>query len=125
MNHKEVLQSAASTLTDRADLYGSEEVLFERACALYNIFTGQSLTPFEANAFMVCLKMARMRFDKRVSDNYVDAINYMSFMAQFANLDAPEAKPVKAKIPDFGSFPKEVEDEIKELAEKFKPVSNP
>jgi len=125
MNHKEVLQSAASTLTDRADLYGSEEVLFERACALYNIFTGQSLTPFEANAFMVCLKMARMRFDKRVADNYVDAINYLSFMAQFAGAEgtAPvSAASVKPKIPDFVPFTKEVEDEIKELAEKFKPV---
>lgn len=130
MNHKEVLQSAVSTLTDRADLYGSEEVLFERACTMYNLLTGQSLTPFEANAFMVCLKLARMRFDQKVADNYIDTINYISFMAQFAQAKNPVPVPVKVaktKIPDMGigEMPKDVVEEIKELAEKFKPVPNP
>lgn len=128
MNHKEVLESAGSILRDRADLYGSEEILFERACALYNILTGQSLTPFEANAFMVCMKMARMRFDRKVADNYIDTINYLSFMAQFAEVTNPVPVPVKmakGKIPDMGTMPKHVEDEIKELAEKFKPDIKP
>jgi hypothetical protein len=125
MNHKEILESAESILMDRAGLYGSEEILFERACTLYNVFTGQNLTPFEANAFMVCLKMARMRFDRKVADNYVDAINYLSFMAQFAGAEVPGSAPaaaVKPKIPDMAPLPKNVEDEIKELADKFKPV---
>lgn len=126
MNHKEVLASALDTLMDRADLYGSEEVLFERVCTLYNTMTGQQLTPFDINVVMVCVKLARMRFDRKVADNYVDAINYMSFMAQFAevrNPNVPITPPVPAASTGNVTMPltDEMEAEIKALAEKFKP----
>lgn len=124
MNHKEVLSSAVNTLKDRADLYGSEEALFERVCTLYNLMTGQQLTPYDVNVIMVCVKLARMRFDRKVADNYIDAINYMSFMAQFAEVKNPIPVPVQpfgAKVPSMVAMPEELEREIKEIAEKFKP----
>ena len=72
---------------------------------------------------MVCVKLARMRYDRKVADNYVDAINYMSFMGQFAEVKnpiVPISKPVQSgnvmmPVTD------EMEEEIKALAEKFKP----
>jgi hypothetical protein len=117
---------------DRADLYGSEEVLFERVCTLYNTMTGQQLTPFDINTVMVCVKLARMRFDRKVADNYVDAINYMSFMAQFAEVREPNVPinvPVQPSNPQADNYASgitmpltdEMEAEIKALAEKFKP----
>ena len=68
MNHKEILASAVNILKDRADLYGSEEDLFERVSILYNVMTGQQLTPYDINVVMVCVKLARMRFDRKVAD---------------------------------------------------------
>ena len=124
MNHKEILSSAVSTLRDRADLYGSEEALFERVCTLYNVMTGQSLTPYDVNTIMVCVKLARMRFDRKVADNYVDAINYMSFMAQFADVQGSIPVPVQpptSKTPIMMTTTDEMEEEIRALAEKFKP----
>lgn len=126
MNHKEVLASAVSTLKDRADLYGSEEALFERVCTLYNLMTGQQLTPYDINVIMVCVKLARMRFDRKVADNYIDAINYMSFMAQFAEVKNPVV-PITTPAPTASQgsvtmkVATEIEDEIKALADKFKP----
>ena len=127
MNHKEILASAVSTLKDRADLYGSEEALFERVCALYNLMTGQQLTPYDVNTIMVCVKLARIRFDRKVADNYIDAINYMSFMGQFAEVKNPVV-PITAPTPAPASQPPvtmkaadEMEAEIRALADKFKP----
>jgi hypothetical protein len=123
MNHKEILSSAVNTLKDRADLYGSEEDLFERVSILYNVMTGQQLSPYDINVVMVCVKLARMRYDRKVADNYVDAINYMSFMAQFAEVKnpvVPISKPAQSGIVTMTATD-EMEAEIKALADKFKP----
>jgi hypothetical protein len=123
MNHKEILSSAVSILKDRADLYGSEEDLFERVSILYNVMTGQQLSPYDINVVMVCMKLARMRFDRRVADNYVDAINYMSFMGQFADIKNPVVPISKPAQSGAVMMPvtDEMEAEIKALADKFKP----
>lgn len=132
MNHKEILASAVNTLKDRADLYGSEEDLFERVSILYSVMTGQQLSPYDINVVMVCVKLARMRFDRKVADNYVDAINYMSFMGQFAEVKNPVVPvnvPTQAGTFNTGytgtgvnmPLTDEMEEEIKALAEKFKP----
>jgi len=123
MNHKEILASAVNTLKDRADLYGSEEDLFERVSILYNVMTGQQLSPYDINVVMVCVKLARMRYDRKVADNYVDAINYMSFMGQFAEVKnpiVPISKPTQSNNVTM-TVTDEMEEEIKALAEKFKP----
>lgn len=123
INHKEILASAVNTLKDRADLYGSEEELFERVCTLYNLMTGQQLSPYDINVVMVCVKLARMRFDRKVADNYVDAINYMSFMGQFAEVKNPIV-PITKPAPSSAvtmTVTDEMEAEIKALADKFKP----
>jgi hypothetical protein len=123
MNHKEILSSAVNTLKDRADLYGSEEDLFERVSILYSVMTGQQLSPYDINVVMVCVKLARMRYDRKVADNYVDAINYMSFMGQFAEVKnpvVPISKPVQPSNITM-AVTDEMEEEIKALAEKFKP----
>jgi hypothetical protein len=72
-------------LQDRGQDYGDVSELFERACSIYNLTTGESFTPWQANIFMTSLKMARIKSNRPKADNYIDGINYLAFAGQFAN----------------------------------------
>ncbi len=76
---------AAHEYNDRAPVYGGFEDLFDRACMIYNLTTGNSITPWQAAMFMNCLKMARMKHSPGKMDNYVDGMNYTAFAGQFAS----------------------------------------
>jgi hypothetical protein len=84
MDHKRILDDAISTVDSRGQDYGNVDEMFERTCLLYNLMTGESMTPWLANMFMACLKMSRVRVNRAKADNYIDCINYLSFAAQFA-----------------------------------------
>lgn len=85
MDHKQILADAINTLQDRGQDYGDVSELFERACSIYNLTTGESFTPWQANIFMTSLKMARVKTNRLKADNYIDGINYLAFAGQFAN----------------------------------------
>lgn len=84
MDHKEILADAINVLQDRGADYGSVDELFERACSIYNLITGESFTPWQANVWMTSLKMARIKTNRGKADNYIDGINYLAFAGQFA-----------------------------------------
>ena len=119
MDHKQILSDAINTLRDRGQDYGDENELFERTCSIYNLMTGESLTPWQANMFMTSLKMARIKSDRSKADNYVDGINYLAFAGQFA-----QAKPgrVAMSAPTPLGPTDQVEDDIKRMAQMFAPV---
>ena len=85
MKYNDLLMRAAHEYNDRAPVSGSFEDLFERACQIYQLTTGNVLTPWQAATFMNCLKMARLKHSPGKMDNYVDAMNYTAFAAQFAS----------------------------------------
>ena len=85
MDHKQILADAISTLENRGQDYGDVSELFERACSIYNLTTGEGFTPWQANIFMTSLKMARIKSNRPKADNYIDGINYLAFAGQFAN----------------------------------------
>jgi hypothetical protein len=85
MDHRQILADAINTLQDRGQDYGDVSELFERACSIYNLTTGESFTPWQANIFMTSLKMARIKSNRPKADNYIDGINYLAFAGQFAN----------------------------------------
>jgi hypothetical protein len=118
MDHKEVLANAISTLEDRGQEYGDVNDTFERVCSIYNLMTGEAFTPWQANMFMMALKMARIRTNRSKSDNYVDGINYLAFAGQFA-----QAKPgrVAVSMPSPLGPADQVEDDIKRMAQMFAP----
>jgi len=120
MDHKEVLANAISTLEDRGQEYGNVSDTFERVCSIYNLMTGEAFTPWQANMFMMALKMARIRTNRSKSDNYVDGINYLAFAGQFA-----QAKPgrVAVSMPSPLGPTDQVEDDIKRMAQMFAPVN--
>ena len=100
MDHRQILADAINTLQDRGQDYGDVSELFERACSIYNLTTGESFTPWQANIFMTSLKMARIKSNRAKADNYIDGINYIAFAGQFANaatgrvaFSMPEASP--------------------------------
>ena len=105
VNHREVLQTSASVLNDRAAQYGDETACFDRVATIASTILGKNLTAYDISIIMVAMKLGRLREARQKVDTYVDAINYVAFAAQFAPA---------------GSY----EDEIAELAElaaKFAP----
>ena len=119
MDHKQILSNAVDTLRDRGMDYGDENELFERTCSIYNLITGEALSPWQANMFMTALKMARIKSNRGKADNYVDGINYLAFAGQFA-----QAKPgrVAVSMPTPLGPADQVEDDIKRMAQMFAPV---
>ena len=119
MDHKEILSDAVNTLKDRGEQYGNENELFERACSIYNLITGENMTPWQANIWMHSLKLARIKPNRGKADNYVDGINYLAFAGQFA-----QAKPgrVFVSAPTPLGPQDQVEEDIKRMAQMLAPV---
>ena len=120
MDHKQILSDAVTLLKERGQDYGDENELFERTCSIYNLMTGESFTPWQANIFMTALKMARIKSHRSKADNYIDGINYLAFAGQFA-----QAKPgrVAVSMPSPLGPQDQVEEDIKRMAQMFAPVN--
>jgi len=120
MDHKQILSDAVTLLKERGQDYGDENELFERTCSIYNLMTGESFTPWQANIFMTALKMARIKSNRSKADNYIDGINYLAFAGQFA-----QAKPgrVAVSMPSPLGPQDQVEEDIKRMAQMFAPVN--
>ena len=84
MEHKAILGSAAAILRDRNEQYGDMAVTITRACDIFGIITGKTITAYEANIFLHALKLARIRAAPAKKDSYIDGINYLAFAGEFA-----------------------------------------
>lgn len=111
MKYNDLMMRAAHEYNDRAPVYGSFEDLFDRACQIYQLMTGNSLTPWQAAMFMNCLKMARMKHSPGKMDNYVDGMNYMAFAGQFASDATHHADDIEQQM-------------IRDMAAKLAPVQH-
>ena len=119
MDYKDIIGEAITTIEDRGEDYGDVNEMFERVCGIYNLMTGESFTPWQANMFMTALKMARIRSNRSKADNYVDGINYMAFAGQFAQA---KTERVSVSVPTPLGPTDQVEDDIKRIAQMFAPV---
>lgn len=120
LDYSELMTEAIETVQSRGLDYGSVSELFERTCSIYNLMTGESFTPWQANIFMTALKMARIKSNRSKADNYIDGINYLAFAGQFA-----QAKPgrVAVSMPSPLGPQDQVEEDIKRMAQMFAPVN--
>ena len=84
MEHKAILGSAAAILHERNEQYGDMSVTINRACDIFDLIVGRSITPYEANMFLHALKLARIRAAPTKKDSYIDGINYLAFAGEFA-----------------------------------------
>lgn len=86
-----------------------------------SIMLNTEITPYEVTMIHVATKMARLQESRSLDDNYVDAMNYLSFAAQFA----PVHETPKVIQPTYNPQPLTtgmVEDDIAEIAKRFAPV---
>ena len=84
MEHKAIIGSAAAILRERNAQYGEMTVTITRACDMFSLITGKTITPYEANIFLHALKLARIRVAPTKKDSYIDGINYLAFAGEFA-----------------------------------------
>ena len=84
MEHKAIIGSAAAILRERNAQYGEMTVTIARACDIFSLITGKTITPYEANIFLHSLKLARIRVAPAKRDSYIDGINYLAFAGEFA-----------------------------------------
>jgi hypothetical protein len=68
----------------------------------------KDITPYDVAMILHCVKMGRLQEARALDDNYVDAINYLAFAAQFAGAQF--------------STQTIVEDDIAAMAKRFAPV---
>jgi hypothetical protein len=89
MHHKETLLTAAKIIDERQQQYGSPDTCFHKAVAIANAVIGgeHKYTEPELALLLLCVKLARMQENKKLEDNYFDAINYLAFAGQFATDD--------------------------------------
>ena len=88
-----------------------------------SLMLNTEITAYEIAMIHVATKMARLQEARTLDDNYVDAMNYMAFAAQFA----PVHEPPKITQPAYNPPPlavSMVEDDIVEIAKRFAPIKN-
>lgn len=106
MDHRETLRMSASILNERAREYGDPVKCFSDAATIATVMLRRPITPYDIAKIMEALKLAREAESPHRSDHYIDRINYTAFACQFSPADDPRD---------------EVEDGIRQLAEKFAP----
>ena len=100
MEHKAIIGTAAVILRERQEQYGDMTDVVRRACDIYRLITGKSMSEYEANIFMHSLKLARIRTSPNKPDHYVDGINYLAFAGEFATNEEPHERTVEESIGD-------------------------
>ena len=100
MNHIEIMSQAVHTLKSRGDQYGPVEIAFDKISKLATIVLNKTITPYDVAGILHAVKMARMSNNPNEPDNYVDGINYMAFMAQFAGLSTQPEDGLERDIAD-------------------------
>ena len=107
-NHTEILMSAGSILKERARQYGPEEACFDRISKLATIILNKPISIYDIAMIHVATKLGRLQESRTLDDNYIDAVNYLAFAAQFANSQS--------------SVSTAMEDDIVAIAKRFAPI---
>jgi len=106
IDHLGIMSKSIAILRNRGEQYGDVGDVFDRACSIFEMITGQPMSRSNGAIFMHSMKLARIRTTPEKMDNYVDGINYIAFAAQFANDMTSENM---------------IDDGIREMAEKLAP----
>lgn len=86
MDHKDALKEAAMTVAVRHEEYGEARFCFNRIANLASIMLGRHITEYDVAIIMVAVKMGRLEESRHKKDTYIDAINYLAFATEFADL---------------------------------------
>lgn len=102
MNHKDILAQSVTALRSRADQYGGEEDVMNRACKIFENITGIEMSLYQGAIFMHSYEMARVKKSQRNLSNIVNSIDYLALSAQFSSaehdLSMSNVKDMAAKL---------------------------
>ena len=84
MNYRDILTTAASTLTERGHQYGPVELGFDRASKLASIRLNKPVSMYDIAIVLSCVKQARQTENPTLVDSWVDDVNYTAIAGQFA-----------------------------------------
>ena len=130
MTRKECLDHAAkAVLTDRAREYGTPEDCLTLIAALWSRYTGCDISTADVAAMMLLLKLARVEWNSRHADSWVDIAGYAACGAECAEkmddgeyLDYLDGRARAADKTDvWGTFAEELKTKVA-VAEKKHPV---
>ena len=97
MDHLKLINTAAATVSDRLDDYGTAAENFDRIAKLASILLSKPVTRYDVSIIMTAVKLSRMAQNPMKTDSYVDGIAYMAFAGEFIRTDAP-TKAVEKEI---------------------------
>ena len=97
-NHIDIMTQAVHTLKSRGEQYGPIESSFDKISKIATLLLDKEITPYDVAGVLHCLKLSRMSNDPTNPDHYVDSINYMAFMAQFAGLPTVPEDDIEGSI---------------------------
>lgn len=85
MTRKECLDAAAkAVLTDRSKQYGSPEDCFSLIANLWSSYLGHPVSSCDVACMMALLKIARVKYNPRHADSWVDIAGYAACGAECA-----------------------------------------
>ena len=88
MNHRIILDDAATILNDRDEQYGSHIECFGRISKIASGMLDFDVSEYHIAIILLAVKLGRMAERPCYIDNYVDGINYLAFAGEFANRTA-------------------------------------
>lgn len=81
--------------------------MFDRISIVASVILNKPISAYDVSMIMVALKLARMQEARTYDDNYVDAINYLAFAAQFASseesIGVAVEDDIKSKVVNIGT----------------------
>lgn len=84
MNHKDVLNDAVTTISQRGNEYGDVQPMFVRAANIASALTDRKFTAYDIAIAMMAIKMSRIAHNRESHDSWVDLVAYSAFAAQFS-----------------------------------------
>ncbi|CAB5220317.1 hypothetical protein UFOVP235_36 [uncultured Caudovirales phage] len=84
MKKEVMLHSAKSLLVERGAQYGEIRENFGRIASVATGLLGRPVSPYEIAAILLSVKLGRIPEDPAYVDSYVDGINYLAILGEFA-----------------------------------------
>ena len=84
MKYSDLLHACSSTTIDRSTEYGDPIETHENAAKLATTVLGREFSGRDVVMIMHLVKLSRMRKSPGNLDHYLDAINFLSYAADFA-----------------------------------------
>jgi len=91
MHHKEIIQKSISVVNQRGQEYGEASQSFIRIATIASTILNRAVTAYDVSAILLAVKLGRISNDRTHEDSFVDGINYLAFMHQFADSKLPKA----------------------------------